>query len=190
MDEVFLDYGFGGRVNSFAAGLDGVPVFVVSGLSKICGLPQMKAAWIAATGPQADAALERLEVVADTFLSMNAPVQSALPSWLECRSAIQSQILTRVTANLAELDRQLPHLPVVSRLEVEGGWYAILRIPAPGARRPNGPGAPGTRSLGSAGLLLRDARIGLAGGEPAGSGEGIPHRSNRPYYLFGDASRE
>jgi aspartate/methionine/tyrosine aminotransferase len=130
VDEVFLDYGFGAEVNSFAAGLDRVPVFVVSGLSKIAGLPQMKAAWIAATGPEADAALERLEVIADTFLSMNAPVQSALPSWLEGRAVIQRQILARVTANLAELDRQLLSLPVVSRLEVEGGWYAILRIPA------------------------------------------------------------
>jgi aspartate/methionine/tyrosine aminotransferase len=130
VDEVFLDYGFGEGGKSFAAGLEGVPVFVVSGLSKIAGLPQMKAAWIAATGPEADAALERLEVIADTFLSMNAPVQCALPAWLEGRGAIQDQIRQRVTANLAELDRQLVRLPVVSRLAVEGGWYAILRIPA------------------------------------------------------------
>ncbi len=77
VDEVFLDYGFGGRAANFALGLDGVPVFVVSGLSKIAGLPQMKAAWIAATGPERGAALDRLEVIADTFLSMNAPVQWA-----------------------------------------------------------------------------------------------------------------
>src|ERR1035437_9433516 len=74
VDEVFLDYGFAGAGESFAAGLDGVPVFVVSGLSKIAGLPQMKAAWIVAAGPEACSALERLEVIADTFLSMNAPV--------------------------------------------------------------------------------------------------------------------
>jgi aspartate/methionine/tyrosine aminotransferase len=115
---------------SFAAGLEGVPVFVVSGLSKIAGLPQMKAAWIAVTGPEAPAALDRLEVIADTFLSMNAPVQCALPAWLEGRAAIQRQILARVAANLAELDRQLLRLPAVSRLKVEGGWYAVLRIPA------------------------------------------------------------
>jgi aspartate/methionine/tyrosine aminotransferase len=130
VDEVFLDYGFGEGGKSFAAGLEGVPVFVVSGLSKIAGLPQMKAAWIVATGPEASAALERLEVVADTFLSMNAPVQSALPAWLEGRAAIQGQIQKRVEANLAELDRQLSRLPAVSRLEAEGGWYAVLRIPA------------------------------------------------------------
>lgn len=130
VDEVFLDYDFIGAGKSFAAGLEGVPVFVVSGLSKIAGLPQMKAAWIVAAGPQAASALERLEVIADTFLSMNAPVQHALPKWLEGRASIQRQIRSRVAANLAELDRQLARLPEVSRLEVEGGWYAVLRIPA------------------------------------------------------------
>ena len=132
VDEVFLDYSFGAQPASFAAGLEGVPVFVVSGLSKIAGLPQMKAAWIVAAGPQAASALDRLEVIADTFLSMNAPVQCALPAWLEGRHAIQRQIRERVAANLAELDRQLAQLPQVTRLEVEGGWYALLRIPALG----------------------------------------------------------
>jgi len=132
VDEVFLDYSFGESAKSFAAGLDGVPVFVVSGLSKIAGLPQMKAAWIVATGPAAAAALDRLEVIADTFLSMNAPVQGALPAWLGGRGAIQEQIGQRVAANLAELDGQLGGLPAVGRLEVEGGWYAVLRIPALG----------------------------------------------------------
>ena len=130
VDEVFLDYSFGAPDTSFAVGLDGVPVFVVSGLSKITGLPQMKAAWIAAAGAPAAAALDRIEVIADTFLSMNAPVQCALPAWLEGRAAIQRQISERTAANLAELDRQLLQLPEVSRLVVEGGWYAILRIPA------------------------------------------------------------
>ncbi len=134
VDEVFLDYqfskGFGGKPRSFAAGLDGVPVFVVSGLSKVAGLPQMKAAWIVSAGPEAVAALDRLEIIADTFLSMNAPVQYALTRWLEGREAIQKQIRERVEANLAELDRQLSRLPEVSRLEMEGGWYAMLRIPA------------------------------------------------------------
>jgi aspartate/methionine/tyrosine aminotransferase len=134
VDEVFLDYSFGGAGKSFAAGLEGVAVFVVSGLSKIAGLPQMKAAWIVVarteSSPEACVALDRLEVIADTFLSMNAPVQCALPAWLEGREAIQRQIQSRVAANLDELDRQLVQLPEVSRLEVEGGWYAVLRIPA------------------------------------------------------------
>ena len=83
VDEVFLDYGFeDGKTASFAAGLEGVDVYVVSGLSKIAGLPQMKAAWVVATGPHAKAAMDRLEVIADTFLSMNAPVQGAIPAWI------------------------------------------------------------------------------------------------------------
>jgi len=153
VDEVFLDYAFpsvlppsaalsrkGGEpgtqpsptavAGTFAAGLEDIPVFAVSGLSKICGLPQMKAAWIVATGPQRTPALDRLEVIADTFLSMNAPVQWAMPQWLAARGEIKSQILDRVTANLAELDRQLAAEPVVRRLAVEGGWYAVLRIAA------------------------------------------------------------
>ncbi len=94
VDEVFLDYSFGGEAQSFARGLEGVPVYVVSGLSKIAGLPQMKAAWIVSALPAVTArereqapnsgpndALDRLEVIADTFLSMNAPVQLALPKW-------------------------------------------------------------------------------------------------------------
>jgi aspartate/methionine/tyrosine aminotransferase len=130
VDEVFLDYGISTTGRSFAAGLEGVPVFVVSGLSKIAGLPQMKAAWIAVTGPERKLALERLEIITDTFLSMNAPVQCALPKWLAGRKSIEGQIHRRVAANLAELDRQLEQLPAVSRLKAEGGWYAVLRIPA------------------------------------------------------------
>jgi DNA-binding transcriptional MocR family regulator len=90
----------------------------------------MKAAWIVATGPQRTEALTRLEVIADTFLSMNAPVQCALPVWLEGRHAIQKQIRERVAANLAELDRHLAGQKTTRRLQVEGGWYAVLRIPA------------------------------------------------------------
>lgn len=130
VDEVFLDYAIAASGESFAAGLAGVPVFVVSGLSKIAGLPQMKAAWIVATGPERDSALDRLEVIADTFLSMNAPVQCALPTWLSRRHEIQTQIRERVTANLAELDRRLIGMPAIQRLPVEAGWYAVLRIPA------------------------------------------------------------
>jgi aspartate/methionine/tyrosine aminotransferase len=130
VDEVFLDYSFGAEPQSFAAGLEGVPVYVVSGLSKIAGLPQMKAAWIVVTGPEQEQALARLEVIADTFLSMNAPVQWALPAWLAGREAIQNQIWSRVATNLAVLDRALQAVKAVQRLEVEGGWYAILRVPA------------------------------------------------------------
>jgi len=131
VDEVFLDYTFGSeQAHSFAEGLEGVDVYTVSGLSKIAGLPQMKAAWVVATGPNAREAMARLEVVADTFLSMNGPIQGAIPAWLAARRRIQQQITDRVTTNLAELDRQLADLNIVSRLAVEGGWYAVLRVPA------------------------------------------------------------
>jgi aspartate/methionine/tyrosine aminotransferase len=130
VDEVFLDYGLELTQPSFVAVASSVPVFVLSGLSKICGLPQMKAAWIACCGAETEESLERLEVIADTYLSMNAPIQLALPKWLAAREGIQRPIRERVSANLAELDRQLAGQQLASRLEVEGGWYALLRIPA------------------------------------------------------------
>ena len=74
--------------------------------------------------------MQRLEVIADTFLSMNAPVQGAIPAWLAAREQIQRQIRERVEQNLAELDRQITEVDIVRRLQVEGGWYAVLRIPA------------------------------------------------------------
>ncbi len=131
-DEVFLDFALGeNRPASFAANR-GAPTFTLSGLSKISGLPQMKAAWLIAGGPQQwkAEALVRLEVVADTFLSVNTPVQLAMPRFLEQRHAFQQQVLSRVRRNLAELDRQLAAQKAASRLTVEGGWCAVLRVPA------------------------------------------------------------
>ena len=133
VDEVFLDYGLGSHAGrSFACGPHPVLTFVLSGLSKIAALPQMKAAWIAAFGPEPDLrpALDRLEVIADTFLSMNAPIQCALPSWLESRDGLQAQISARTEENLHTLDTLLATQTMISRLEVEAGWYAVLRVPA------------------------------------------------------------
>ncbi len=106
-DEVFLDYSLAARQQSFAAN----------------------------DGPAArrDAALARLEVIADTYLSMNAPVQHAVPTLLETRHGIQQQIMAHVRANLAALDQQLAAKPECVRLEVEGGWYAVLRLPVHGS---------------------------------------------------------
>lgn len=132
VDEVFLDYDVAGaREPSFAYGPHPALTFVLSGLSKIAALPQMKAAWIAAFGPEPalGQALGRLEVIADTFLSMNAPVQCALPTWLAERGGIQRQIGQRLRQNLKALDEELAGTPV-SRLDVEAGWYAVLRVPA------------------------------------------------------------
>ena len=113
------------------AGNHEVLTFTLSGLSKISALPQMKVAWVVTSGPQEEvaAAMARLEVIADTYLSMNAPVQWAMPVLLEERKSIQRQLLERVKANLAELDRQLAGQKACQRLEVEGGWYVVLRVP-------------------------------------------------------------
>ena len=115
---------------SFVSNTD-VLTFSLSGLSKISALPQMKVAWIVTSGParQVSEAMARLEVIADTYLSMNAPVQWALPAMLSQRGGIQRQLLQRVRTNLAELDRQLAEQNACQRLCVEGGWYAVLRVP-------------------------------------------------------------
>jgi aspartate/methionine/tyrosine aminotransferase len=104
--------------------------FVLSGISKVCGLPQMKASWIAASGPEplVLSAMERLEIIADTFLSMNAPVQQALPHWLGSRNVIQTQILGRMRVNLAALDARLQG-GSAQRLAMQGGWTTVLRVP-------------------------------------------------------------
>lgn len=131
-DEVFLDFQLGaGKAPSFAAN-SGALSFTMSGLSKISGLPQMKLAWIAVSGPAAKKreALVRLEVIADTYLSVSTPVQLAAPSLLAQRDRFQYQLMARVRQNLAELDRQLAVQESCTRLEVEGGWYAVLRVPA------------------------------------------------------------
>jgi aspartate/methionine/tyrosine aminotransferase len=131
VDEVFLDYPHDGVPRpSFVVNPD-VLTFTLSGLSKISGLPQMKLAWLATSGPApgVTAAMERLEVIADTYLSMNAPIQLAAAAQLGQRKNIQPLLLDRVRMNLAELDRQLTRQKVSQRLQVEGGWYAVLRVP-------------------------------------------------------------
>ena len=138
VDEVFLDYGLSAsgaeagsrKPESFAANRE-VLTFTLSGLSKIAGLPQMKVAWVVTSGPREEVAeaMARLEVIADTYLSMNAPMQWALPALMEQRHDIQRQLRERVGANLAELDRQLAGQKSCSRLAVEGGWYAVVRVP-------------------------------------------------------------
>ena len=130
-DEVFLDYVLQDQRPASFAGNGDVLTFTLSGLSKISALPQMKVAWIMTSGPPEvlDEALDRLEVIADTYLSMNAPIQLALPALLEQRHGVQRQLLERAKTNLSELDRQLASQKACQRLCVEGGWYAVLRIP-------------------------------------------------------------
>jgi alanine-synthesizing transaminase len=130
-DEVFLDYAHDHSPQQSFASNQAVLTFTLSGVSKISALPQMKIAWIVSSGPQAEleAAQARLEVIADTFLSLNAPIQWATSVLLDQRREIQEQLLNRVLANLAELERRLAKQKACQRLLVEGGWYAILRVP-------------------------------------------------------------
>jgi alanine-synthesizing transaminase len=132
-DEVFLDFALQEIHAPFSfAHNPAALTFTMSGLSKISGLPQMKAAWLVTGGPEKlkQQALARLEIIADTYLSMNAPVQHAIPALLDQRQSFQTQLLARVRKNLAELDRQLATQKSCARLMVEAGWYAVLRVPA------------------------------------------------------------
>jgi alanine-synthesizing transaminase len=131
-DEVFYDFSFSEHQPASFATEAHALTFVLSGLSKISGLPQMKAGWIVAAGPESlkSEALSRLEVIADTYLSMNAPVQCALPALLGMRKSFQRQLIERVTQNLAYLDKQLEYHPQCSRMAIEGGWNAVIRVPA------------------------------------------------------------
>jgi hypothetical protein len=130
-DEVFLDFALDGKPRRSLVQNSAALTFTLSGLSKIAGLPQMKIAWLVASGPEAQvtAALARLEIIADTYLSLNAPLQLALPALLAFRKQFQVQLGERIRANLAALDAQLASEPQLQRLELEGGWYAIVRAP-------------------------------------------------------------
>jgi len=132
-DEVFLDFSLrGGEAARSFAGSTNVLTFNLSGLSKICGMPQMKLAWIAVSGPESQKveAMARLEVIADAYLSVGTPVQLAASALLQMRGEFHSQLIERIRANLAELDRQLADHTSCKRLECEAGWTAVLRVPA------------------------------------------------------------
>jgi alanine-synthesizing transaminase len=131
-DEVFLDFSLeSGIPPTFASNSEAL-TFTMSGLSKISGLPQMKVAWLTVAGPDAlkQQAIARLEMIADTYLSMNAPIQLALPVLLEQRHLFRQQWLTRVQNNLAGLDKTLESQKLCTRLKTEGGWYAVIKAPS------------------------------------------------------------
>lgn len=132
VDEVFSDYAFSDdekRAASLVESSDAL-TFVMSGFSKILALPQMKLGWIVTNGPAGlrDEAIERLDLIADTFLSVGAPVQHAAPHWLGLRAGLQQQILDRVKGNHDWLAGQVENT-ACRLLAVEGGWYAALEIP-------------------------------------------------------------
>jgi len=131
-DEVFGDFSFEesedyvSLINNNEA-----LTFVLGGLSKTLGLPQMKLSWIVMSGPQnlVEKAQERLEVIADTFLSVNTPAQNALDQWLPLREGIQKEIKARLKQNLEFIQKQAALTSSCQLLKSEGGWYVILRIP-------------------------------------------------------------
>ena len=130
VDEVFLDYTLAGRRDTFAANGDSL-TFTLSGLSKIAALPQMKVAWVVTTGPSAlvCAALDRLEVIADTYLSLSSTAQWACPALLEQRRTLQPQLIERIRGNWSRLKSQVNGKTFCRLLETNGGWYAVLQIP-------------------------------------------------------------
>ncbi|MCU1260054.1 MAG: aminotransferase, partial [Bryobacterales bacterium] len=121
-DEVFSDYALtpDARLVSTLMNLEAPTTFCLNGLSKLIGMPQMKLGWIVTND---SLARERLELIADTYLSVGTPVQYAFPHLLGARESIQAQIMDRLRSNLQFLQSQF------AIRKVEGGWYAILQAP-------------------------------------------------------------
>lgn len=131
VDEVFLDFPLADSEGAVSfAGDDAAPCVVLSGISKILALPQMKLGWLVCRGPETfrKEALKRLEIIADTYLSVNTPVQNAFPRWMEKLSLIQRPILERAKQNLAFLEAAFQGTPL-RVLKTEGGWNAVVELP-------------------------------------------------------------
>lgn len=130
-DEVFSDYHLAPVDLRSLTCVEDVLTFCLGGLSKMVGTPQMKLGWMIAGGPEniREEALARIDLIADNFLSVGTPVQYALPSLLAARENVQKQILDRLQINLAYLRDTVRGNDAFRLLEVEGGWYAILRVP-------------------------------------------------------------
>ncbi|MGE0267961.1 MAG: pyridoxal phosphate-dependent aminotransferase [Candidatus Omnitrophota bacterium] len=129
-DEVFFDFHFSDIKPVSLAGNRGALSFTLGGVSKMLGLPQMKLAWIIVNGPPTlvDEARQRLEIIADTFLSVNIPAQNALESWLRHKDDIQDQIKNRVSENFTWLKKETENLKGSRLFSAQGGWYAVLEV--------------------------------------------------------------
>jgi alanine-synthesizing transaminase len=131
-DEVFADYPLQASQNAIVSALSAKSslVFSLGGLSKSAGLPQLKLAWIVVGGPTElrNQALSRLELICDTFLSLNTPVQVALPQLLDLGAQRQARIQQRLLRNYAELTRLLESSPISMRSS-QGGWTVVLQLP-------------------------------------------------------------
>ena len=132
IDEVFADYLLQDAPVPAACGSSQPLTFRLGGLSKSIGLPQVKLGWIAVSGPEALVAdaLQRLELICDTYLSVSTPVQLAAAHLLEAGAGVRAQILARVRANDAALRRAAEPFPSVQPLRSEAGWASVLRVPA------------------------------------------------------------
>jgi alanine-synthesizing transaminase len=134
-DEVFGDFGWNPDRPALPSLLEGtrrVPTFVLSGLSKPCGMPQLKLGWIALAGPDPARREARrgLEWISDLFLTVGTPVQRALPRLLAARHAFQARVRGRIAVNRARLRAGIARRPELDVLEADGGWVAVLRVPA------------------------------------------------------------
>ena len=131
-DEVFGDFPWPPRAAVFPGWLGErrAPTFVLGGLSKACGLPQLKVGWVALAGPGRAATIEGLEWIADLFLTVSGPAQHALPHWLAGRAAYQRRVRERIARNRESLTRFVARHPEASLLGGEGGWAQVLRLPA------------------------------------------------------------
>jgi alanine-synthesizing transaminase len=132
-DEVFADYPLAPRPDATTLlGEERVLTFTLGGLSKSAGLPQMKLAWTVVSGPDdlVASALERLEVVADSYLSVSTPVQVATPALLEAGLGIRAAIHARIGQNLETLRQVVRCAPALTLHEPDGGWSVVVRVPA------------------------------------------------------------
>jgi aspartate/methionine/tyrosine aminotransferase len=132
-DEVFAGYPLAPRADACSLiGEKRALTFVLGGLSKSAGLPQVKLGWMLVDGPDAlvDETLERLDMITDTYLSVSTPVQIAASRLIASGRAIRAAILSRACANLDALRTAVRAYPAVTLREPEGGWSAVLEVPA------------------------------------------------------------
>jgi alanine-synthesizing transaminase len=134
-DEVFVDYELEPGARAAAGRViarDDVLSFTLGGLSKSVGLPQVKLGWIALGGPAplVTAAIERLELICDTYLAVSTPVQRAAARLLTTGAAIRRQIADRVRRNYAALQASAFAVPSCRVLRADAGWYAVMQVPA------------------------------------------------------------
>jgi aspartate/methionine/tyrosine aminotransferase len=130
-DEVFADYAIGGEKPSSALRQEQALTFVLGGLSKSVGLPQVKLGWMAIGGPAGlvDDAMDRLETICDAYLSVSTSVQIAVPDLMKTGASVRAQIQERVRGNYQRLVALAATYPACAVLPVEAGWYAVVQIP-------------------------------------------------------------